>query len=193
MSLFQRLLLAPCGRQRILSWWSSLWWRVFWSSWISPLFFPDRRSASMATCTAPPPVRRLSFVLGNISLWGGLRPLPAASLCALWLPARLLWPSLRPRVCESSSLSLGFFPFRGPTPISRLFLSLRPRRSRSPIPSLAPSWWSPCPVMRWALLTLSGYVLCVPSAFSLHRSCLSIPLAISPLSRSVFADDIRHL
>ena len=32
---------------------------------------PDRRYASMATCTAPPPVRKLSFVLGNISLWGG--------------------------------------------------------------------------------------------------------------------------
>ena len=47
--------------------------------------------------------------------------------------------------------------------------------------------------MRWALLTLSGYVLCVPSAFSLHRSLLSIPFAISPLSRSVFADGIRHL
>ena len=123
----------------------------------------------------------------------GLWPLPEDSLRALWLPARFVWPSLRPRVCESSSLSLGFFPFRGPTPISRLFLSLRPRRSRSPIPSLAPSWWSPCPLMRWALLTLSGYILCVPSAFSLHRSRLSIPFAISPLSRSVFADGIRHL
>ena len=122
----------------------------------------------------------------------GLRPLPEDSLCALWLPASLLWPSLRRRVCESSSLSLWFFPFRGPTPISRLFLSLRPRRSRSPIPSLAPSWWSPCPLMRWALLTPSGYVLKVPSAFYLRRSRLSIPLALSPLSRSVFADGFRH-
>ena len=126
-------------------------------------------------------------------LLDGLRPLPVDSLHALWLPARLLWPSLRPRVCESSSLSLGFFPFRGPTPISRLFLSLRPHRSRSPIPSLAPSWWSPCPLMRWALLTLSGYVLSVPSAFSLHRSHLSIPFAMSPLSHCVFADGLRPL
>ena len=124
---------------------------------------------------------------------GGLRPLPEDSLCALWLPARLLWPSLRPRVCESSSLSLWFFPFRGPPPISRLFLSLRPRWCRSPIPSLAPSWWSPCPLMQWALLTLSGYVLSVPSAFSLRRSRLLIPFAMSPLSRSVFADSIRLL
>ena len=124
---------------------------------------------------------------------GGLRPLPEDSLCSLWLPACLLWPSLRPRVCESSILSLWFFPFRGPTPISRLFLSLGPRRSRSPFPSLTPSWWSPCPLMWWALLTLSGYVLSVLSAFSLHRSRLSIPFAMSPLSHSVFADGIRHL
>ena len=115
-------------------------------------------------------------------LLDGLCPLPEDSLHALWLPARLLWPSLQPRVCESSSLSPWFFPFRGPTPISRLFLSLRPRRSRSPIPSLAPSWWSPCPLMQWALLTLSGYVLSVPSAFSLLRFRLSIPFAMSPLS-----------
>ena len=115
----------------------------------------------------------------------GLRPLLEDSLGALWLPERLRWSSLRPRVCESYSLSAWFFPFRGPTPISCLFLSLRPRRSRSLIPSLAPSWWSPCPLMRWALLTLSGYVLSVPSAFSR----LLIPFALSPL----FADGFRHL
>ena len=107
--------------------------------------------------------------------------------------ARSLRPSLRQRVCESSSLSLWFFPFRGPTPLSRLFLSLRPHRSRSPIPSLAPSWWSRCPLMRWALLPLSGYVLSVPSAFSLRRFRLSIPFALLPLSRSVFAGGFRHL
>ena len=49
----------------------------------------------------------------------GLRPLPGDSLGALWLPERLLWPSLRPRVCESSCLSPWFLPFRGPTPLSR--------------------------------------------------------------------------
>ena len=122
-----------------------------------------------------------------------LRPLPDDSLGALGLPVRLLWPSLQPRVCESSSLSNWFFPFRGPTPISCLFLSWRPRRSRSLIPSLAPSWWCPCPLMRWALLTLSGYVLSVPSAFSLRRSRWSIPFALSPLLRIVFADGFRHL
>ena len=39
--------------------------------WISPLFFPDRRYDSWATCNALPPVCRLSFVLGNVSSWLG--------------------------------------------------------------------------------------------------------------------------
>ena len=79
--------------------------------------------------------------------------------------------------CESVGVLpslLGPFPFRGLSPFSRLFLSWRPCRSRSLIPSLAPSWWWPCPLLRWALLTLSGYVLSVPSAVSLRRSRCSI-------------------
>ena len=43
-----------------------------------------------------------------------------------------------------------------------------PHRSCSPIPSLAPSWWGPCPLLWRALLTLSCHVLSVPSAFSLR-------------------------
>ena len=50
--------------------------------------------------------------------------------------------------------------------------------------SLTPSWWWPCPLLQWALLTLSGYVLCVPSAFSLRRSRWSIPSHCRP-SRAV--------
>ena len=132
-------------------------------------------------------------MLGNISFWLGFGLCLMFLLCALWLQVRLLWPLLRPRVCESSSLSCWLFPFRGPTPILRLFLSLRPCRSRSPIPSLAPSRWSPCTLWRWAYLTLSGYVLSMPSASYLRRSRLSIPFAMSPLSHSVFADGHRHL
>ena len=60
------------------------------------------------------------------------------------------WSSLRPRVLGSSRLTPVFFPFRGPTPVSRMFLSLGPLRSRSPIPSLAPSRWSHCPLLRRA-------------------------------------------
>ena len=123
-----------------------------------------------------------------------LRPLPDDSLGVLGLPARLLWPSLRQRVCESYTLSVWSFPFGGLPPFSRLFLSWRPCRSRSLIPSLAPSWWWPCPLLRWALLTLSGYVLSVPSAFSLCRSCWSIlshcrpSRAVSMLTVSVIAE-----
>ena len=40
---------------------------------------------------------------------------------------------------------------------------------------------------------LSGYVLSVPSAFSLHRSRLSIPFVLSSLSRHVFADGVSPL
>ena len=128
---------------------SSLRLRVFGNSWISPLCFSDCRYAYKATCAAILHVSRLYFLLGYISFWFGFGRF-LIFLCALWLPARLLWPSLRQRVCESSSLSHWFFPFRGPMPVSRLFLSLRPCRSRSPIPSLAPSRWSPCTLLRWA-------------------------------------------
>ena len=61
-----------------------------------------------------------------------------------------------------------------------MFLCWRPCRSRSLIPSLAPSWWWPCLLLRWALLTLSGYVLSVPSAVSLHRYHCSIPSHCRP-------------
>ena len=103
-----------------------------------------------------------------------LRPLPDGSLGALGLPMRLLLPSLWQRVSESSSLSAWSFPFRGLSPFSRLFLSWRPCRSRSLIPSLTPSWWCPCSLLWWALPTLSGYVRSVPSAVSLRRSRSSI-------------------
>ena len=121
-----------------------------------------------------------------------LRPLPDDSLGALWLPVRLLWSSLQLRVGEGSSLSARSFPFRGLSPFSRLFLCWRPCRSRSLFPSLAPSWWWPCPLLRWALLTLSGYVLSVPPAVFFASVSLIDPVALSPLLHSVFADGFRH-
>ena len=107
--------------------------------------------------------------------------------------ARLLWPSLRSRVCESSSVSSWSFPLRGLTPISRLFLSWRPCQSHSLILSLAPSWWCPCPLVRWALLALSDYVRSVPSAFFFASGSWVDPVALLPLSCSVFDDGFRHL
>ena len=82
---------------------------------------------------------------------------------------------------EAASLR-EFFPLCLVLPLrgSASFLCWRPCRSRSLIPSLVPSWWWPCPLLRWALLTLSGYVLSVPSAVSLRRSCWSIPSHYRP-------------
>ena len=102
-----------------------------------------------------------------------LRPLPDDSLGALGLLEHLLWSSLRQRVGESSSLSAWSFPFWGLSPLSCLFLSWRPCWGRSLFPSLAPSWW-------WALLTLSDYVLSVPSVISLRRHRSSIPSHCRP-------------
>ena len=78
-------------------------------------------------------------------------------------------------------------PLQGPV----TFLAFVPQlevRSESLIPSLAPSWWWPCPLLRWALLTLSSYVLSVPSAvfFAVDH------VALSPLLPHVFADGFRH-
>ena len=87
-------------------------------------------------------------------------------LGALQLPARFL-AVLHTAVSLHVFWSLSWvLPFQGSAPVSRLFLSLRTRRSRSHIPSLAPSSWSPSPLLRWALLTHSCYVLCVTSASS---------------------------
>ena len=71
-----------------------------------------------------------------------------------------------------------------------MFLCLRPSRSRSPIPSLAP-WWSPL-----AEGLADALWLCPERAlrlFSLRRSRLLLPFALSPLSRRVLVDVIRPL
>ena len=143
-----------------ISWWSSLRQWVFGSSWLSPLFFPIRWYGYMITCIALDPVRRLSFLLGPISF----DPLSWASLraCRCWRV--YWWSSQRPRGFESSGLSPVFFPFLGPTPVSRMFLCLRPR-SRSPFPSLAPSWWSPCPL--WRSCLADALLLCPECALRL--------------------------
>ena len=101
-------------------------------------------------------------------------------------------------VLPAAASRRGFFPLclvlplQGLSPFSHLFLSWRPCRSRSLFPSLAPSWWWPCLLLRWALLTLSGYVLSVPSAFFFALVSLINPVALSPLLHRVFADGFRH-
>ena len=160
-------------------------------SWFSPLCSPGRRSASRSTFSALPPVSRL-FWACTLLLRPRLRPLPDDSLSALWLPVHLLWSSMRLRVCGGSSLSAWSFPFRDLSPFSRLFLTWRPCRSRSLFPSLAPSWWWPCPLRRWVLLSLSGFGLSVPLAVFFASVSLIDPVALSPLLRRVFADGFRH-
>ena len=112
---------------------------------------------------------------GVFSAWGlllrvRLPPLPVGSPDDLGLPVRLLF------TLHEAASQREFFPLLGPSPsgvyhfFSRLFLCWRPCQGRSLIPSLAPSWWWPCPLLWWALLTLSRFVLGVPSAVSLRRS-----------------------
>ena len=162
-----------------------------WEVWFSPLCSPGRWSASRSTFSALPPVSRL-FWACTLLLRVRLRPLPDDSLSTLWLPVRLLWSSMRLRVCEGSSLSGWSFPFRGLSPFSRLLLTWRPYRSRSLFPSLAPSWWWPCPLRRWVLLSFSGYGLSVPFAIFFVSVSLIDPVALSPLLHHVFADGFRH-
>ena len=66
-SLGRWLSLAPCSRWCLISGWSSLKLRVLGGSWISPWCSPDHGSASRSTCSALPPVSRLSFGLGDFS------------------------------------------------------------------------------------------------------------------------------
>ena len=125
-------------------------------------------------------------MLGSLSFWLGSAPCGCRrAYCGPH------WDRESARVIASL---LGSSP-TGVRRLSRLILSLRPSRSRSPFPSLAPSWWSPCPLMRRALLTLYGYVLGGPSVFSLHRSCFrsrsqySPSRAVSSLTYQSFACD----
>ena len=121
-----------------------------------------------------------------------LPPLPVGSPGALGLPVRLLLPSLWLRVTRVLPSLLGSSPSGVCHFFSRLFLCWRSCWSRSLIPSLAPSWWWPCPLLRWALLTLSGYV---PGralrCFFVSVSLLD-PGALSPLLHRVFPDGFRH-
>ena len=184
--------LAPCSRWRPLPGWSSLWLRVLGGSWFSPLCSAGRRSASRSTCSALPPVSRLFFGLGAFSLGCGF------GLCLTFLLASCGCRCAccdPPCNCESAGVLpslLGPFPFRGLSPFSHLFLSWRPCRSRSLIPSLAPSWWWPCPLLRWALLTLSlcRFRCSIPS--HCRPSCTVSALTVSVLG-ALFAYAVGRL
>ena len=121
-----------------------------------------------------------------------LPPRPVGSPGALGLPVRLLLPSLRLRVSESSSLSAWSFPFRGLS----LFLAFVPLLEAL-LESLTHS--IPCSFLVVALSASAvGFAdalwLCPECA--LHRFFASVslldPVALSPLLHCVFPDGFRH-
>ena len=144
--------LAPCSRWRPLTGWSSLWLRVLGGSWFSPLCSPGRQSASRFTCSA---VSRLFFGFGAFSFGCGFGLYLTILLASCGCRCSCCDP---PCGCESVGVLHSLL---GPSPSGVCHLS-RVCRSRSLISSFSPSWWWPCPLQRWALLTLSGYVLSVP-------------------------------
>ena len=95
------------------------------------------------------------------------------------------WPSLRPNGLVSCRLFPSWSPLWVSMPASRLCRSLLPSRSRSPVPSLAPSWLSPCPILRLVLMTTFFCALCGPSAFILTGLGLCLLSAIAFLCRLV--------
>ena len=138
----------------------------------------------------------------------GLLPGPPALLCLLSAGCLLglgsspsgeasassWWFSWRPGAADALAVALPeaasqreFFPLCLVLPLqgSVTFLAFVPQLvalSESLFPSLAPSWWWPCPLLRWALLTLSSYVLGVPSAVFFLRSIPSLCRPSCPMS-----------
>ena len=133
--------------------------------------------------------------------WGSLTPLPLNLF--QWLPCVRsprrcfffwLWP--RPSVWESYRPCHLLSPLFMVMPVFLMSLSLLPSWSRSPAPSLAPSWLSPCPTLRLVLMTTScsalsrlsafiwtGFLLCL--LFAIVFSCLFVtPHVLSLRTRS---------
>ena len=120
-----------------------------------------------------------------------LPPLPVGSPGTLWLPVRLLLPSRRLRVSESSSLSAWSFPFRDLS----LFLAFVPLLEALSV-SLTHS--IPRSFLVVALSTSAvGFAdalwLCPERALRRLFALVSLlaPVALSPLLHRVFPDGFR--
>ena len=121
-----------------------------------------------------------------------LPPLPVGSPGVLGLPVRLLFPSLRLRVSESSSISAWSFPFRGLS----LFLAFVPL-----LEALSESLTHSIP-RSFLVVALSASAVGFADALwlcperALRRFFASVsslaPVALSPLLHRVFADSFRH-
>ena len=121
-----------------------------------------------------------------------LRPLPVGSPGALGLTVRLLLPSLRQRVSESSSLFAWSFPFRGLSPFLA-FVPLLEALSESLTHSI-PRSFLVVALSASAVGFAEALWLCPERALRHFFASVSLfdPVALSPLLHSVFTDGFRH-
>ena len=121
-----------------------------------------------------------------------LRPLLVGSPGALWLTGRLLLPSLRQRVSESSSLSAWSFPFRGLSPFLA-FVPLLEALSESLTHSISRSFLVVA-LSASAVGFADTLWLCPERALRRFFASVSLfdPVALSPLVHLVFTDGFRH-
>ena len=121
-----------------------------------------------------------------------LRPLPVSSPGALGLTVRLLLPSLRQRVSESSSLSAWSFPFRGLSPFLA-FVPLLEALSESLTHSI-PRSFLVVALSASAVGFADALWLCPERAHRRFFASVSLfdPVALSPLLHRVFTDGFRH-
>ena len=121
-----------------------------------------------------------------------LRPLPVGSPGALGLTVRLLLPSLRQRVGESSSLAAWSFPFRGLSPFLA-FVPLLEALSELLTHSI-PRSFLVVALSASAVGFADALWLCPEHALRRFFALVSLfdPIALSPLLHRVFTDGFRH-
>ena len=121
-----------------------------------------------------------------------LWPLPVGSPGALGLTVRLLLPSLRLRVSESSSLSAWSFPFRDLSPFLS-FVPLMEAMSESLTHSI-PRSFLVVALSTSAVGFADALWLCPEHALRRFFASVSLfdPVALSPLLHRVFTDGFRH-
>ena len=122
-----------------------------------------------------------------------LPPLPVGSPGDLGLPVRWLF-TLHEAASQQEFFPLCLvLPLPGSITFSRVCSSVGGPVgvAHSFHPSLL-LWWWPCLLLRWALLSLSSFVLSVPSSVFFALVSLLAPVALSPLLLRVFPDSFRH-
>ena len=121
-----------------------------------------------------------------------LRPLPVGSPGALGLTVRLLLPSVRLRVSESSSLSAWSFPFRGLSPFLA-FVPLLEAMSESLTHSI-PRSFLVVALSASAVGFADALWLCPERALRRFFASVSLfdPVVLSALLHRIFTDGFRH-